>query len=384
MRRTGIATERFDVLVDVVDAPDHPAGPVLEIDVERDPVLRAVLDRPANVVDVLRVRLPQLLAAMVQRALRQQVDDPRPDRLRPVDRLIAVDKPQDLDSIGPALRVGVVDNGFHGAALALADAGRRHFDAIHLDRLEQSLRDGPLLLGHHRDAFGLLSIPKRRIHDLDTTGFPFAHIFRESIALTHEIPGRGPPRAARRCCIVQQRKNIRNAGPNPRHQPRQDGNSRQARRDSRPHGRHDDAVEGAAGEHARQSWPRRSDRDRDRRRQQPGGDHEDHQARHREARHPVAGRRREAGCQVLVPRRSGAESGVRQSGRARGGLQQHSRQSGDGCDVHLHEVPDPDVLSRDGSTVRRSAGTDQRQGPSKGRPPCCRSASIRRTTRPQC
>jgi hypothetical protein len=42
--------------------------------------------------------------------------------------------------------------------------------------------------GHHRDAFGLLAIAKRRIHDLDTTSFPFAHLFRDSIALTYEIP----------------------------------------------------------------------------------------------------------------------------------------------------------------------------------------------------
>ena len=172
------AAERLDVLVDVVGDPDHPAGPVLEIHVERDAVLRAVLDRPANVVEVLLVRLPQLLAAMVQRALRQQVDDARADRRRPVDRLIAVDKAEDLDAIGPALRLGVVDDGFHRAALALADARGRHLDAIHLDGLEQSPRDGALLLGHHRDAFGLLPVAERRIHDLDTTGFPFAHIFQ--------------------------------------------------------------------------------------------------------------------------------------------------------------------------------------------------------------
>ena len=78
------------------------------------------------------------------------------------------------------------------------------------------------------------------------------------------------------------------------------------------------------------------------------------------------------GVRYLSPRRSGAESGVRRSGRARGGLQQHSRQPGDGSDVHLHEVPDADVLSDDGSAVRRSAEADQRARASTERPPCCR------------
>ena len=150
----------------------------------------------------------QLLAAMMQRALRQQVDDARAHRRRPVDGSIAVDEPQNLDAIGPALRVGVVDNRLHRAALALADARGRHFDAIDLDGLEQPLGDGALLLGHHRDAFGLLAIAKRRIHHLDTTGFPFAHIFTESIALTYETPGSRPPRRAPCCCIVQQRKDV--------------------------------------------------------------------------------------------------------------------------------------------------------------------------------
>jgi hypothetical protein len=149
--------------------------------------LNAVLDRPANVVEVLLVRLPQLLAAMMQRALRQKVDDARAHRFRPIDGSIAVDEPQNLDAIGPALRVGVVDNRLHCAVLALADARRRHFDAIDLDGFEQPLGDRALLLGHHRDALGLLAIAKRRIHHLDTTGFPFGHIFKESIALTYEI-----------------------------------------------------------------------------------------------------------------------------------------------------------------------------------------------------
>ena len=274
--------------VDVVHAADHPAGPVLEIHVERDAVLHAVVDRLANVVDVLLVRLPQLLAAMMQRPLRQQVDDTRANGLRPVDGSIAVDEPQNLDAIGPALRVGVVDNRLHRAALALADARRRHFDAIDLDGLEQPLGDGALLLRHHRDALGLLAIAKRRIHHLDTTGFPFGHIFEESIALTYEIPGLRAVRRARLRCILQQRQNLRNARPNSRRQPRQDGNSRQARGHSGADAGHDDALEGADGEHARQHRARRPHRERDCRRRQSRSRHENHQARHGETRRASA------------------------------------------------------------------------------------------------
>ena len=57
----------------------------------------------ADVVEVLLVRLLQLLAAMMQRALRQQVDDARADRRRPVDGSVAVDEAENLDAIGRAL-----------------------------------------------------------------------------------------------------------------------------------------------------------------------------------------------------------------------------------------------------------------------------------------
>ena len=180
MRLTGIVAQRGDVLVDVVGAPEHAARPVFQIDVERDPVLHAVVDGLPDIVEMLLVRLLQLLAAMMQRALRQQVDDARADRLRPVDRAVDVDEPEDLDAIGHALRLGVVDDGLHGAALALADARGGDLDAVDLDGLEQPPGDRALFLGHHRDAFGLLAIAERRIHDLDTARFPFAHIFRKA------------------------------------------------------------------------------------------------------------------------------------------------------------------------------------------------------------
>ena len=109
------------MLVHVVDTADHAAGPVFEIHVERHAVLHAVLDGLTDVVEMLIVRLLQLLAAMMQRAFGQQVDDARADRLGPVDRPVPVDEAQNLDSIDEALRVGVVDDGLHGAALAFAD-----------------------------------------------------------------------------------------------------------------------------------------------------------------------------------------------------------------------------------------------------------------------
>ena len=130
-----------------------------------------------DVVEVLLVRFPELLAAVMQRALGQEVDDARADRRRPVDRPVSVDESENLDAIAEPLRLGIVHDGFHRTALALADARRRHFDAIDLDGFEQALRNRPLLFGHHRDAFGLLAVAQRRIHDLDTTSFPFAHIF---------------------------------------------------------------------------------------------------------------------------------------------------------------------------------------------------------------
>ena len=90
-------------------------------------------------------------------------------------------------------------------------------------------KNGTDLLPLVAEAFSLLPIAERRIHDLDTTSFPFAHIFTESIALTNESPGSCPPGRPSGCCIVQQRQAVRNARASPRRQPRQDGDSRQAR-----------------------------------------------------------------------------------------------------------------------------------------------------------
>src|SRR6185503_15832109 len=202
---------------------------------------------PADVVEMLLVRLLQLLAAVMQRAFRQKIDHASAHRFRPVHRSVAIDESENFDAARKALRLGVVDYRLHRTPFAFADARRGHLDAIDLDRLEQPLRDGALLFGHHRDAFGLLAIAKRRIHDLDTTSFPFAHVFRESIALTYEIPGIRSRLAARPGGRVQQRQNLRNAGPDSRREPRQDGDSRQTRRHQGPHAGDDNAVESADG-----------------------------------------------------------------------------------------------------------------------------------------
>ena len=163
--------QRVDVLVDVVGRSEHAAGPVFQVHVERDAVLHAVLDRPADVVEVLRVRLLQLLAAVMQRALCQQINHARADGGGPVDRAVHVDEAENLHAIGHPLRLGVLNDRFHRASLALADASRGDLDAVHLHRFEQAPGDRALLLGHHRDAFGLLAVAQRRIHHLDAARF---------------------------------------------------------------------------------------------------------------------------------------------------------------------------------------------------------------------
>ncbi len=92
-------------------------------------------------------------------------------------------------------------------------------------------------------------------------------------------------------------------------QPRQDGNSRQARGHRGPHARHDDAMEGADGEHARQPRARRSHYERNRSRQQSGGRHKNHEARHCETRRAGTGGTREAGREVSDAGRRSAQSG---------------------------------------------------------------------------
>src|SRR5438093_1011346 len=92
----------------LMSARARSSTPVLQIHVERDAALRPVLEGPANVVQMLLVRLFQLLAAMVQRAFGQQVDDAHADGLGPVDRLVQIDEPQDFHAVRHPFRLGVL------------------------------------------------------------------------------------------------------------------------------------------------------------------------------------------------------------------------------------------------------------------------------------
>ena len=122
MRRLTVdGGQRPNMVHDVVLRADHPAGPVFQIDVERDAVLVAVLDGLADVVEVLLVGFLQLLAAVMERSLRQQVDDADPHRFRPVDRSVRVDESENFDAIGRALRTRCSrQSPSDGAALAFA------------------------------------------------------------------------------------------------------------------------------------------------------------------------------------------------------------------------------------------------------------------------
>ena len=67
---------------------------------------------------------------------------------------------------------------------------------------------------------------------------------------------------------------------------------------------------------------------------------------------PAPAAPRQTGGEVPDDRRRSAEPGVRRSGGALARLQRHSRRSRDGRHLHLHEMPDSDVLPGYGSTVR--------------------------------
>ena len=161
------AGERRHVAQHVVGRVAHAARPVLQVDVEHDAVPRAVVDRPADVVDVLLRRAPQLFPAVLERALGQQVDHAAAHGPRPVDRRLPVDEPQHLDAVRESQGVGPVRDAADGAALAVARASGRDLDPVHLDLFQQAPGDGQLLGGRHRHAFRLLAVPEGGVQDLD-------------------------------------------------------------------------------------------------------------------------------------------------------------------------------------------------------------------------
>ena len=73
-------------------------------------------------------------------------------------------KAQNLYPIESIVLCGPVVNPGDGLFFSMGDTGRRHFDTINLQAVQQCAGDTDLLVRGERDPLGLLTIPERGIH----------------------------------------------------------------------------------------------------------------------------------------------------------------------------------------------------------------------------
>ena len=144
----------------------HAVRPVLQIEVDREPLAVGILHLFNNIGNVLLGGLVQLVRAMLQRTLCQQVDDTTATVGYPIDRLPAIHKAQHLDTIQTVYLTGITAYHRHSVLLTVRHARRSHLDAVHIDLVQQLTRHHEFLVGQERDAIGLLAIAQGRVHNL--------------------------------------------------------------------------------------------------------------------------------------------------------------------------------------------------------------------------
>ena len=117
--------------------------------------------------------LLQLLRAVLQRTLGEQVDDSAATLLDPVDGAVSVDKAQHLDAPEHTVVGGIAAYHRHGILLTVRHAGRSHLDAVYIDIFQQLAGDDEFLMGQKRHAARLFAIAQGRVHDF--YGRPAGH-----------------------------------------------------------------------------------------------------------------------------------------------------------------------------------------------------------------
>ena len=110
--------------------------------------------------------LLQLVGAMLQRALRQQVHHLSATLSNPVYRLAAIHESQHLDTLQQTIFLGIGTYLGDSLALAFRHTGRSNLNAVDVDVTEQLASHHQLLVRQERHTIGLLAIAQRSVHNL--------------------------------------------------------------------------------------------------------------------------------------------------------------------------------------------------------------------------
>ena len=145
----------------------HPVRPVLQIEVDRHSAHPGVADDADDVVGVLLRRLLQLLFQVAQGPFGEDVDHLAAGIRDPVHGQAVVHEAQGFHAVQAAGPFGPGADAAESRVLAFRNAGGSHFHAVHLQLLQEELRDRQFLVRVERDAGGLFAVAERGIEELD-------------------------------------------------------------------------------------------------------------------------------------------------------------------------------------------------------------------------
>lgn len=154
---TGIP-QAIHQLVDILGAVFVAVRPILQIEIDYEPLFMGIVDRLADVCNMLLQRLVQLTPAMLLAALGEQVDHPAAGIGNPVDAAGKIDKSEYLDPVAQTDAVGPFDNIGYRLLLPFRDPCGGHFDTVYLELFQQCLGDVQLLPRGEGDTLSLFTI----------------------------------------------------------------------------------------------------------------------------------------------------------------------------------------------------------------------------------
>ena len=169
----------------------YTVAPVFEIDIHADAQLLCIPKHLPNIRQVLLGRLLQLLRAMLQRALTQEIEHPAARPVNPVDRRAAVYKPQYLhlrEQIAPLCPVA---DHLHRFKLPFRHPRGSHLHTVHLQVLQQQTGNHHLLVRHERYPARLLAVTQGSVHDFYLDAF-FSHASIRSLLLNRKSISSSP------------------------------------------------------------------------------------------------------------------------------------------------------------------------------------------------
>ena len=158
--------EGIHQLIDIEGRILHAVRPVLQVEVHRDTLLAGILHLLTDILDMFFRCLLELLGAVFQRTLCQQVHRLAATVGYPVDALSTIHKPEHFHALQLVDLLCIATDHADCLLLAFRHPSRRHLDTIHVEVVQQHTGYHQFLMRKKRDTAGLFSVAQRRVQNL--------------------------------------------------------------------------------------------------------------------------------------------------------------------------------------------------------------------------